>query len=53
MSSAQPHSSFLHNEMNVRERKTSIICGFYKQSGHNQYSCQNKNKGDQGLDASM
>ena len=36
-------STRLHNEMDVREGKTSVICGLCKQSGHNRYSCPNKN----------
>ncbi|RVW59762.1 hypothetical protein CK203_096384 [Vitis vinifera] len=34
-SSGRPKSSHLHNEMDVREGKTSITCGLCKQSGHN------------------
>ena len=30
--------------MDVTEGKTSIICGLYKQSGHNCRPCQNRNK---------
>ena len=37
-------SSHLHNEMNVREGKTSITCGLCKQSVHNRRSCQNNNR---------
>ena len=45
-SSGRPKSSRLHNEMNVREGKTSITCGLCKQSGHNRHSCQNSNRVD-------
>ena len=45
-SSGRPKSSHLHNEMDVREGKTSITCGLCKQSGHNRRSCQNSNRID-------
>ena len=45
-SSGRPKSSRLHNEMDVKEGKTSITCGLCKQSGHNRRSCQNSNRID-------
>ena len=36
-------SSHLHNEMDIRERKTTITCGLCKQLGHNRCSCKNRN----------
>ena len=45
-SHGRPKSIPLHNELNVREGKTIITCGFYKQPGHNQRSCRNKNQVD-------
>ena len=41
-----PKSTHLHNEMDVREGKTTITCGFCKQPGHNHRSCQNRNQVD-------
>ena len=35
MGSGRPKSTRLHNEMDVREGKTSITCGLCKQLGHN------------------
>ena len=34
-SRGRPKSTRLHNEMDVREGKTTITCGFYKQPGYN------------------
>ena len=34
-SHGRPKSTHLHNEMDVREGKTTITCGFCKQPGHN------------------
>ena len=45
-SSGGPKSSCLHNEMDVREGGTSIMCGLCKQSCHNRRSCQNSNRID-------
>ena len=45
-SSGRPKSSRLHNEMDVREGKTSMTCGLCKQSGHNHRFCQNSNRVD-------
>ena len=41
-----PKSTRLHNEMDIREGKTTITCGFYKLSGHNRRSCRNRNQVD-------
>ena len=35
-------STWLHNEMDVREGKTTITCGLCKQPGHNRWSCKNR-----------
>ena len=43
MRSGHPKSTRLHNEMDVREGKTSITCGLCKQLGHNRRSCKNRN----------
>ena len=40
----RPKSIRLHNEMEVREGKTTITCGLCKQSGHNRWSCKNRNQ---------
>ena len=45
-SRGHPKSISLHNEMDVREGKTTITCGLCKQPGHNHRSCQNRNKVD-------
>ena len=42
--SRRPKSTWLHNEMGVREGKTTITCGLCKQSSHNRQSCKNKNQ---------
>ena len=39
-----PKSTWLHNEMDVREGKTTMTCGLGKQPGHNQRSCKNRNQ---------
>ena len=38
--SGRPRSTLLHNEMDVREGKTTITCGLCKQPGHNRRSCK-------------
>ena len=43
MRSGRPKSTRLHNEMDVREGKTSITCELCKQLGHNRRSCKNRN----------
>ena len=40
----RPKSTRLHNEMDVREGKTTIKCGLCKQTGHNRLSCKNRNQ---------
>ena len=40
----RPKSTRLHNEMDVREGKTTITCGLCKQSGHKRRSCKNRNQ---------
>ena len=42
--SGRPRSTRLHNEIDVREEKTTITCGLCKQLGHNQQSCKNRNQ---------
>ena len=42
--SGRPKSTHLHNEMEVREGKTTITCGLCKQSGHNRRSFNNRNQ---------
>ena len=42
--SRRSKSTRLHNEMDVREGKTTITCGLCKQSGHNRWSCKNRNQ---------
>ena len=42
--SGHPKSTRLHNEMDVREGKTTITCGLCKQPGHNRRSCKNRNQ---------
>ena len=42
--SGRPKSTRLHNEMDVREGKTTITCGLCKQQGHNRRSSKNKNQ---------
>ncbi|RVW80341.1 hypothetical protein CK203_039211 [Vitis vinifera] len=39
LTSGQPKSSRLHNEMDARETRTPQTCGLCKQSGHNRRSC--------------
>ena len=40
----RPKSIRLHNEMEVREEKTTITCGFCKQPSHNRRSYKNRNQ---------
>ena len=42
--SGRPKSTRLHNEIDVREGKTTIRCGLCKQPGHNRRSCKNRNQ---------
>ena len=42
----RPKSTRLHNEMDVREGKTTITCEFCKQLSHNCHSFQNRNQVD-------
>ena len=42
--SGRPKSTRLHNEMDVREGKTTITCGLCKQPGHNRRFCKNRNQ---------
>ena len=42
--SRRPKSTRLHNEMDVREGKTTITYGLCKQPGHNRRSCNNRNQ---------
>ena len=42
--SRRPKSTRLHNEMDVREGKTTIICGLCRQPGHNRHSYKNRNQ---------
>ena len=42
--SGRPKSTRLHNEIDVREGKTTITCGLCKQPGHNRRSCKNRNQ---------
>ena len=44
MASGRPKSTQLHNEMDVREGKTTITCGLCKQLGHNRRSYKNRNQ---------
>ena len=44
MGSGRPKSTWLHNEMDVREGKTTITCGLCKQPGHNRRYCKNRNQ---------
>ena len=46
ISRGRPKSSCLHNEIDVKDGKTSITCGLCKQPGHNHHSCQNRNRID-------
>ena len=46
LTSGRPKSSRLHNEMDARETRTPQTCGLYKQSGHNQRSCPNRETND-------
>ena len=45
-SHGRPKSTRLHNEMDVREGKTTITYGLCKQPGHNRQSCQNRKQVD-------
>ena len=45
VTSGRPKYTRLHDEIDVRECKTSVTCGLCKQSGHNCHSCPNKNMG--------
>ena len=42
--SGRPKSTQLHNEIDVREGKTTITCGLCKQLGQNRRSCKNRNQ---------
>ena len=42
--SGRPKSTWLHNEIGVREGKTTITCGLCKQLGHNWRSSKNRNQ---------
>ena len=42
--SGRPKSTQLHNEIDVKEGKTTITCGLCKQPGHNQGSSKNRNQ---------
>ena len=42
--SERPKSTRLHNEMDVREGKTTITYGLCKQPDHNQRFCKNRNQ---------
>ena len=44
MGNRRPKSTRLHNDMDVRDGKTNITCGLYKQLGHNRRSCKNRNE---------
>ena len=44
MGSGRPKSTRLHNEMDVKEGKTTITYGLCKQLGHNRRSCKNRNQ---------
>ena len=39
-----PKSTRFHNEMDVREGKTTIKCGLCKQLGNNRRSCRSRNQ---------
>ena len=39
-----PKSTRLHNKMDIKEGKTTIICRLCKQPGHNLRSCNNRNQ---------
>ena len=45
-SRGRPKSTCLHNEMDVKDRKTTITCGLCKQPSYNSPSCQNRNQVD-------
>ena len=45
-SRGRPKSTRLHSEMDVREGKTTITCGFCKQPSQNRRSCRNRNQID-------
>ena len=42
--SGRPKSTRLHNEMDVREGKSTITCWLCKQPSHNLWSCKNRNQ---------
>ena len=42
--SGRPKLTRFHNEMDVREGKTTITYGLCKQLGHNRQSCKNRNQ---------
>ena len=44
MGNGHPRSTRLHNEMDIREGKTTITSGLCKQLGHNRRSCKNRNQ---------
>ena len=44
MGSGSPKSTRLHNEMDIREGKTTITYGLCKQLDHNRRSCKNRNQ---------
>ena len=46
LTSGQPKSSRLHNEMDARETRTPQTCRLCKQSGHNRRSCPNRETND-------
>ena len=37
-------STWLHNEMDAGEGKTTITCGLFAQPSHNRWSCKNRNQ---------
>ena len=41
--SGRRKSTRLHNEMDVREGKTTITCGLWRQPGHSRRSCKTRN----------
>ena len=44
MGSGHPKSTWLHNEMDVKEGKTTFTCWLCKQLGHIRRSCKNRNQ---------
>ena len=46
LTSGQPKSSRLHNEMDARKIRTPQTCGLCKQLGHNRCSCPNRETND-------